>query len=219
MTVGIGAAAPGAGTPSGSIVVGDGSASCSIVLPATSCSLQTAGVGTRTLTASYAGDGSFRASSATASMNVFSSLNSVTLTSTPNPSKLGQTVTFTAVVSTAEAGGGSAQGAAHSAAAAAIAAAPTGVVTFHDGRTTLATVTLDANGRATYATDALSLGTHAISANYSDVYGNALAAGNGMQQVDPAVAAVAVPAPALSLSMLILLALVCVGVGAIRARR
>lgn len=219
MTAHLAVTAPGAGTPSGSIVVGDGSASCSIVLPATSCSLQTAGVGTRTLTASYAGDGSFRASSATASMNVFSSLNSVTLTSTPNPSKLGQTVTFTAVVSTAEAGGGSAQGAAHSAAAAAIAAAPTGVVTFHDGRTTLATVTLDANGRATYATDALSLGTHAISANYSDVYGNALAAGNGMQQVDPAIAAVAVPAPALSLSMLILLALVCVGVAAIRARR
>jgi hypothetical protein len=216
--------APGAGMPGGSIVVGDGSASCTIVLPAASCSLTPTSAGAKTLSASYAGDGRFGASSATAGMNVVASTSSVTLSSAPNPSKLGQPVTLTAVVTATAANGGSAGSLAQSASIAtngsALVATPTGSVTFRDGATLLATVALDANGHASYATDTLALGAHAISASYSGDAGNAAAAGSNVQQVDPVVApSAAVPAPALPPGMLILLALVCAGVGARRMRR
>jgi hypothetical protein len=103
---------------------------------------------------------------------------------------------------------------------AAAAAMPTGSVTFRDGTTLLATVALDANGHASYATNTLAIGAHAISASYSGDAGNAAAVGSNMQQVDPVVApSAAVPAPALSLGMLMLLAFVCAGVGVRRVRR
>jgi hypothetical protein len=47
---------PGGGTPTGTITVSDGSASCFITLPATGCSLVPLTAGTKTLTATYAGD-------------------------------------------------------------------------------------------------------------------------------------------------------------------
>ena len=47
---------PGVGTPAGTIAVGDGTANCLITLPATGCNLYPSGAGTKTLTATYAGD-------------------------------------------------------------------------------------------------------------------------------------------------------------------
>jgi hypothetical protein len=70
-----------------------------------------------------------------------------TLTSSPNPSVYGQSVTFTATV-TASAGG-----------------APTGPVVFMEGATLLGVVGLT-NGTATFGTSALSFGVHTITANY-----------------------------------------------------
>jgi len=217
--------APGAGTPNGNIVIGDGSASCTIVLPAASCSLQPTSAGVKTLTATYAGDGNFGASRVTAPLTVTTVTSNVTLTSTPNPSIAGQTVTFMAVVSAAAADGGTAPIVVASAVTkgagdVAMQAMPTGTVEFRDGATLLATVALDASGHATYATNALVTGAHTISASYSGDASTAAATVTNVQQVDAVVTpTAAVPAPALSMRMLILLALMIVCVGIARARR
>jgi hypothetical protein len=70
------------------------------------------------------------------------------LTSSPNPSALGQGVTLTAVVTPANGG------------------TPTGKVTFYDGSTSLGTVALSL-GTAQFATSALVVGTHSLTASYS----------------------------------------------------
>lgn len=76
----------------------------------------------------------------------------VTLTSSANPSNLGQAVTFTAAVTTNAPGSGT----------------PTGTVTFLDGATLLATVALDAAGHASFTavSFALTAGSHTITARY-----------------------------------------------------
>jgi hypothetical protein len=55
--------APGAGTPTGSVTVGDGVDSCAGTVAAGQCTIVLSAVGSRTLTADYAGDGNFNASS------------------------------------------------------------------------------------------------------------------------------------------------------------
>ena len=72
-----------------------------------------------------------------------------TLTSSSNPSLVGQSVTFTATVKPI--GGGT---------------TPTGTVTFKDAAATLGTGTLSASGQATLTTSSLALGTHPITAVY-----------------------------------------------------
>jgi hypothetical protein len=73
-----------------------------------------------------------------------------TVSSSADPSVVGQLVTFTATVSAASEGG-----------------APTGTVTFMDGSTTLGTATLDGSATAAFTTSALSVGTDSITAVYS----------------------------------------------------
>ena len=70
-----------------------------------------------------------------------------TLGSSLNPATVGQTVAFTATVSSA-------------------AAIPTGTVTFMDGSSTLATAVLDGSGTATLTTSSLAVGSHSMSAVY-----------------------------------------------------
>ncbi|HEV7763589.1 MAG TPA: Ig-like domain repeat protein [Thermoanaerobaculia bacterium] len=72
--------------------------------------------------------------------------SAIAVSSSANPSNVGQPVTLTALVT-------------------AISGTPTGTVTFLNGATTLATVAL-AGGVATYTTSALPGGTHAITATY-----------------------------------------------------
>jgi hypothetical protein len=69
-----------------------------------------------------------------------------TLTSSANPSNVGQAVTFTATVTSS---GGT----------------PTGTVTFKDGGTVIGTATLAA-GTASFTTSSLAVGTHGISTSY-----------------------------------------------------
>jgi hypothetical protein len=76
---------------------------------------------------------------------------STTVTSSVNPSRFGQSVTFTATVSVTSPGAGT----------------PTGTVTFKDGTTTLGTGTLNASDQATFTTSALSVGSHSITAVYN----------------------------------------------------
>lgn len=73
--------------------------------------------------------------------------SSLALTSSLNPSYYGNSITFTASVTSA---GGT----------------PTGTVTFYDGATELGAETLDSSGVATYATSTLTIGTHTIKASY-----------------------------------------------------
>ena len=70
-----------------------------------------------------------------------------TVTSSLNPSKFGQTVTFTATVTSG-------------------AGTPTGTVTFKDGATTLSTTAMN-SGVATLNTATLTVGAHTITANYN----------------------------------------------------
>ncbi|MFT9849461.1 BMQ_0737 family morphogenetic spore coat protein [Aneurinibacillus sp. REN35] len=74
-----------------------------------------------------------------------------TLTSSPNPSAYGQSVTFTATVVSVPPGLGT----------------PTGTVTFTEGATVLGTASLDGGGTAALTTNGLSAGTHQITAIYS----------------------------------------------------
>src|SRR5207302_1949023 len=75
---------------------------------------------------------------------------STSLTSSVNPSKFGQSVTFTATVSVDAPGAG----------------LPTGTVTFKDGATTLGPGVVGAGGQATFSTSSLAVGTHPITAEY-----------------------------------------------------
>ena len=85
-------------------------------------------------------------------LNTNTAVTTATLTSSANPSNLGQTVAFTATVSDQ---------------AASSWGAPTGTITFYDGGTSIGSANLDTSGGATLATSALALGTHGITVTYS----------------------------------------------------
>ena len=106
-------------------------------------------VGTNAIKAVYAGDPNFAGSTSKAVSQVVSKATTTTaLTSSLNPSKVGQSVTFTASVSPQFSG------------------TPTGTVTFYDGTTLLKTIALS-GGAAKYATKTLTSGTHIITATYN----------------------------------------------------
>jgi hypothetical protein len=108
--------------------------------------------GTHTITAGYGGDTNFATSASSALTQTVKVSTTTTVTSSPNPSTFGQSVIFTATVSSS---GG----------------VPTGLVTFLDGATTpptmLGTGALNAPGQATFSTSALAVGSHSITASYS----------------------------------------------------
>ena len=62
VTASVSVVSPSSGTPTGTIGVSDGSAICTITLPANHCNLTPLSTGAKTLTATYNGDGSFAAS-------------------------------------------------------------------------------------------------------------------------------------------------------------
>jgi hypothetical protein len=97
--------------------------------------------------ATYAGDKIFKTSSGAVNQVVELYLTTTTLTSTPNPSTHGQTVTFTATVTSSG-------------------PPPTGKVTFRDGTNAIGSATLTAAGVATLTDSALRVGTHSITAAY-----------------------------------------------------
>ncbi|MCB0050624.1 MAG: Ig-like domain repeat protein, partial [Caldilinea sp.] len=114
-------------------------------------------VGTHGITAAYGGDASFLSSTSSKVDHVVTrAATSTALTGAPNPSVLGQPVTFTATVTVTAPGAG----------------LPTGSVTFKDGTTTLGTELLDATGVATYTNSSLDVfgggsdDAHPITAEY-----------------------------------------------------
>jgi len=102
------------GTPTGSVTVNDGSANCTIAAlagGAGSCQLVSTSVGTKTLTATYAAQNGFAASSGSATHLVNAAATSTQITgNTPNPSQSGQTVTVSYAVAVTAPGAGTPSG-------------------------------------------------------------------------------------------------------------
>jgi hypothetical protein len=103
-----------------------------------------------TITATYSGDSNFTTSSGTTAETVSKNATTTALDAAPTTSVFGQSVTFTAAVSANTPGSGM----------------PTGTVTFQDGSTILATMTLS-GGSASYSTSALSVANHTITTTYN----------------------------------------------------
>jgi sugar lactone lactonase YvrE len=145
----------GTGTLTGSVRFLDGNKLLTVI------DLNTAGVaafptslltvGSHSITAAYSGDASHHPSTSAPLIQVVDEATATRLTAAPSPSEIGQSVTFTALVTAPDGGG----------------VAPDGAVTFSDGATILGTTPLNAAGVATYSTAALSNGLHAITATYS----------------------------------------------------
>jgi hypothetical protein len=109
------------------------------------------GAAVHTITAVYNGNTVFaRSNSNPLTQIVEPATTSISLGVFSNPSTEGDTVTFSATVSTPAPGSGR----------------PTGTVTFRDGGASLGTATLDTSGRATLETDSLSVGVHSFTALY-----------------------------------------------------
>jgi hypothetical protein len=142
------------GTPTGSVTFRDGATTLgTVVLNGSGVATLTTSslsAGSHAIAADYGGDATFANSSGTVAGGqiVNQTTAATSLTSSLNPSQFGQSVTFTATVTGS---GGT----------------PTGAVTFKDGATNLATVPLNGSGTATLTTSALSVGTHAMTVDYS----------------------------------------------------
>lgn len=147
----VGVVAPGAGTPTGNVTVGDGVDSCTGTVAAGSCTLTLTTAGARTLTATYAGDGDFNGSvSAGVAHTVNKASTTTTLTSSRNPANTTDTITFTATAAAVAPGSGT----------------PGGTVTFMEGAMVLSGPTALVGGQATYATG-MAAGDHTITVEYS----------------------------------------------------
>ena len=112
----------------------------------TTATFSTAGLsaGSHSITAVYGGDSTYDGSTSSAITQVVNKASTNTsLTSSANPSTLGDTVIFTATVTSGA----------------------TGTVTFKDGSTVLGTATISGT-TATFSTAALSAGSHSITAVY-----------------------------------------------------
>ena len=111
--------APGAGTPTGDVTVSDGSVSCTATVAAGHCTLTFATAGARSLTATYAGDSRFNASTSAAEAHTVGPASTTTAITSdgPDPSDVGNAVTVQYAVAPVAPGDGT----------------PTGNVTVSDG--------------------------------------------------------------------------------------
>ena len=153
LTATVSATAPGSGTPTGTVVFKDGGVAIStntLSAGQSSYTNTTLSVTNHSITVAYLGDLSFNTNlSATVTQTVNKASSATTVTSLPNPSVFGQSVTFTATVGPLSPAGGT----------------PTGSVVFKDGAIALATTNLS-GGTATYSTSTLSVTNHSITVAY-----------------------------------------------------
>lgn len=128
------------------------------------------GAGTCFITASQAGNGSYNAApDVLQTFNISKAATRTTLTSSANPSGVGQSVTFTATVTST-------------------AGVPSNGVQFKvDGINQGAPVALNASGVATFNTGSLTPGTHTVTADYSG--DSNFAASSGLLTNGPSVSA------------------------------
>jgi autotransporter-associated beta strand protein len=165
LTATVAAVPPATDTPTGSVVFKDGSTilgtvNLNALTGQATLTTSQLSIGSHALTVDYSGDPNFTASSSAPATEIINKIPTVTaLSSSANRALLGQSITITATVSVVPPSQGT----------------PTGTVTFSDGSSPLATVALGSNGRATFSTAGLSLGSHTITAVYS---GDALFSGS-----------------------------------------
>ena len=112
------------------------------------CAYSALPVGSDTVTAAYSGDANFTPSGGTVGQTVDQASTTLALTSSVNPSGLGQAVTFTATLTPQYGGQAS------------------GTVTFKDGSKAFGSAAVSGNA-ASLTTSGLAIGTHPISAVYS----------------------------------------------------
>ncbi len=146
-TATVGAVAPGAGTPSGTVSFFDGTAVLGTrTLSGGQATLASASlaVGVHTITAVFGGDGNFSGSTSGA---LIQTVNKASTTTSLSAGRCG--ITLTATVSPVAPGAGT----------------PSGTVSFFDGTTGIGTRTLS-GGQATLATASLAVGLHTITAVY-----------------------------------------------------
>ena len=148
------------GTPTGTVTFFDGATnigSGTLSGNTATFSTSTFATGSHSITATYNGNANYAASTSpvlTQTVNAAPpATTTTTVTSSNNPSTFGQSVTFTATVSTAS-------------------GTPIGTVTFFDGTTNIGSGTLSGN-TATFSASTLATGSHSITANYA---GNASSA-------------------------------------------
>lgn len=160
--------APGGGTITGTITFMDGASplgTASITGGASTISVASLAVGAHNITAVYTGTASLNGTTSEILVqNVALNAATVMLTSSKNPSSLGESVSFTAKVT----GSG---------------ATPTGQVQFLDDTTALTTVNLSA-GQAIFQTSTLTGGIHTINVKYLGDINNGVANGTLMQTVN-----------------------------------
>ena len=155
----------GAGVPTGTVSFADGpnglacagGANQTLSAGKATCQVAFASVsGSRSITATYAGNADFATSTSTAvSQGVNQAGTTTALDASPSTATTGQSVTLTASVKVSSPGSGT----------------PTGTVTFKDGTVTITcaggTPTLSAAGVATCQTSFPTTGTHTLTAVYS----------------------------------------------------
>jgi hypothetical protein len=115
-----------------------------------SVNLSSLGIGPHTIVAVYSGDSSTQGTTNSSSLNIQPVASSTVLTSSPNPSLVGQSVTFGAGVTVPI----SSQ------------SCLTGSVAFLDGTTVLGSSPLNYQGDASFMTSALAAGNHSMTAKY-----------------------------------------------------
>jgi hypothetical protein len=155
LTATVSAVPPGAGTPTGTVdffngatLLGTGTLNGSGQATLTTSGLP---LGSSPITAVYGSDANFSGSTSSVdTLTVGRASTTTTLSGSPNPSLIGQAVTFTATVTVTPPGAG----------------APTGTVSFFDGGNLLGTGTV-AGGVASLSTTTLTAGAHSITAVYS----------------------------------------------------
>jgi len=142
-------------TPSGNIIFSDGATVLGTVPLASGIGIYntvTLSVGSHPITAAYSGDSNFASNTSTPlSQIVNQGATTTTVSASPNPGNLGQTVTLTAIVTPVAPAAGT----------------PTGTVSFLDGTTHLGSGATLSVGQATLSTSSLTPGTHSITAVYS----------------------------------------------------
>lgn len=142
------------GTVGGTVVFKDGAATlATVAITRNQASFTTSAlhVGNHSITATYTGNGNLHGSASAALAQAVKKATTTTfLVSTPNPSKHGQTVTFTGTVMPAFSG------------------TPTGTMVFRDNTTAtvLGTAAVGSNGKAVLSTANLVVGMHSITAQY-----------------------------------------------------
>jgi LPXTG-site transpeptidase (sortase) family protein len=153
-TFSVSVVAPGAGTPTGSVTVGDGSVSCTAAVADGSCTIAAIDPGTTNFTAVYSGDAHFTGStSAAVDHTVTAATTNTSITGdSPDPSTVGQAVAVNYSVSVVSPGTGT----------------PTGNVTVSDGTDSCTASVADGTCNIAFTT----IGSHTLTAVYAGDTGN-----------------------------------------------